>query len=235
MAANQKPPKPPKTPPTPPGKADDVAPADSNVLPLDPARISHRFTDMEIPPEVLALQEREAAERKAGGQKPEVNIKGGRPVTGKEVTPEELKKFIRGEITLAQLEGFSREQLYYFAELGYTMFKSGRLDEACKIFEGLVMYNPYDGYFHSALGAIYQKLKRYEEAIKQYDLAVRFNPKDTCSYTNRGETYLLLGNLNEAQSNFKKAIDLDPEQKDPWSQRSRALVIAVNNALNQKT
>ena len=51
--------------------------------------------------------------------------------------------------------------------------------------------------------------------------------------TNRGETYLMMGRLQEAAKDFQKAIDLDPDKKDPWSMRSRALVLAVNQAISQ--
>lgn len=189
-----------------------------------------------MPDELLALQQKEAEARRSAG----VTAKAKKPlakataqaVPAKEITLEEIRKFVRGEMTLAQLEGLSRDQLYDFAEMGYTMFKSGKVEDACKVFEGLVTYNPYDAYFHSALGAIYQKMKRYEEAIRQYNLALKFNPYDTCSLTNRGETYLTLGRLQEAADDFKKSIEQDPEGKDPWGMRARALVLAVTNALS---
>jgi len=150
------------------------------------------------------------------------------------VTLEKMRKFVRGEITLAQLENMSREKLYDFAELGYSLFQSGKLEEATRIFEGLVTYNPYDAYFHSALGAIYQKQKMYEQALKQYDLAIKLNPKDICSLTNRGETYLTLGKIKEAANDLKIAVSLDPQQKDPWAMRSRALITAIQSALGKK-
>ena len=185
----------------------------------------------ELPREIMALQKKEAEARKGNKAK---SSEGQGPLPAKEITIEDIKKFVRGEITLAQLEGVSRDQLYDFAELGYTMFKSGKLDDAQIVFEGLVTYNPYDSYFHSALGAIYQKQKKYDEALRQYDLAIKFNSQDTCSYTNRGETYLTLGRLKEAAKDFQKAIALDPDERDPWSMRSRALVIAVTNALKDQ-
>lgn len=183
-----------------------------------------------LPAELAALQDAEAIERQKN-PRPKVKKQPGAP--GKDVSLEEIQKFVRGEITLAQLEGLTRDQLYDFAELGYTMFKSGKLDDACKVFEGLVTYNPYDAYFHSALGAIYQKQKRYEDAIRQYDLALKFNPQDCCSHTNRGETFLLLGRLKEAAEDFQRSIQLDPQEKDPWAMRARALVIAVTQALEK--
>jgi len=172
---------------------------------------------------------------KAGG-KPEApgQAKTGPAKKEEGVTLEKMRKFVRGEITLAQLENMSREKLYDFAELGYSLFQSGKLEEATRIFEGLVTYNPYDAYFHSALGAIYQKQKLYDQAIKQYDLAIKLNPKDICSLTNRGETYLILGKIKEAAADLKVAVSLDPQQKDPWAMRSRALITAIQSALGKK-
>ena len=213
----------PKTPAPPSGVASKGA---------KPGASAGAKSGAQLPAELRALQEQERSTRKEGSVtafKSKKRDAAQKP--SKEITLDDIRKFVRGEITLAQLEGLSRDQLYDFAEMGYTMFKSGKLDDACKVFEGLVTYNPYDGYFHSALGAIYQKQKRYEDAIRQYNLALKFNPHDTCSLTNRGETFLTLGRLQEAADDFKKAIDNDPDEKDPWSMRSRALVIAVTNAL----
>ena len=191
--------------------------------------VKGRNSEVDMPEELEKIQAEEAAARKDQPKKKPKRMPG--EPRAKTLTGEELKKFIRGEVTLAQLEGISREQLYDFAELGYTMFKSGKLEDASKIFEGLVTYNPYDAYFHSALGAIYQKQKRYDDSIRQYDLAIKFNPQDTCSFANRGETFLMLGRLQEAAQDFQKAIELDPDEKDPWAMRARALVLAVTNAL----
>ena len=48
-------------------------------------------------------------------------------------------------------------EAYSFAEIAYNLFEQGKYDQAQTIVEGLVISNPYDGYFHGLLGAIIQE------------------------------------------------------------------------------
>ncbi len=116
-------------------------------------------------------------------------------------TEENFKKFLFGKITWAQLEGMTMEQAYAIAEFGYTMYQQGRYKDARTLFEGLVIGNPYDPYFHAMLGAI--------------------------SYVNRGELLLQHGEFEYAMEDLKAAIELDPEGKNPASLRARALAAAT--------
>ena len=68
------------------------------------------------------------------------------------------------------------DQAYAFAEL-YQLFEQGRYDESQQIFEGLVIANPYDGYFHSVLGSIYARKDMHEEAV-EYTIASELDDED---------------------------------------------------------
>ncbi|MCA9728833.1 MAG: tetratricopeptide repeat protein, partial [Candidatus Eisenbacteria bacterium] len=103
---------------------------------------------------------------------------------------ESVKAFLLGDITLAQLEGVSAEDIYAVADMGYDLFEAGKIEEARKIFEGLNTYNPMDSYFHSVLGSIYQREERFEDAARHYKSAVELYPEDVSSWTNLGETML---------------------------------------------
>src|SRR5205823_12471708 len=93
-------------------------------------------------------------------------------------TEENFKKFLFGKITWAQLEGMTMEQAYAIAEFGYTMYQQGRYKAARTLFEGLVIGNPYDPYFHAMLGAIYTKLEMHEEAAQEFSIAIELDPED---------------------------------------------------------
>ena len=142
-------------------------------------------------------------------------------------TQENLEKFIMGEITWAELEGMSMEEAYAIADLGYTLFEQGRYDDSQTVFEGLVIGNPYDAYFHTMLGAIYAKKNMHEEAAEEYSIAIELDPKNISALVNRGELLLQHGEFEYAMEDLKKAIDLDPKAENPSGIRARALAAAT--------
>ena len=142
-------------------------------------------------------------------------------------TDENVDKFIMGEITWGQLQGITMEEAYAFAELGYLQFEQGRYDEAQSIFEGLVISNPYDAYFHSMLGAIYARKDMQEEAAEEYTIAVELDPENIAAYVNRAEILLQHGEFEIAMEDLKNAVKLDPDGEDPSGIRARALAAAT--------
>jgi Flp pilus assembly protein TadD len=140
-------------------------------------------------------------------------------------------QFLEDKISLAELRGIPREDLFRLAEAGYTKFKHGRLDEAEKIYQGLIMLDHRNAYFHAVMGAIHQKRGRPVEAIMEYGLAVKLNKNDLSCYVNRGEIYLRHKNYKKAAEDFRAAIIMDPGGKNLWSNRARSLVIAIKRSI----
>ncbi len=152
---------------------------------------------------------------------------------------EAIKGFILGDITLAQLEGISAEEMYQVADMGYDLFEEGKLEDARKIFEGLYTYNPMDAYFHSVLGSIYQKQEKFEDAIRHYTSAVELYSEDITAWTNLGETQMQhaaalqsAGKSEEAAVAFSNAVEClgyaveqagDDDENDS-ALRARALI-----------
>jgi len=148
-------------------------------------------------------------------------------------SPDRVEKFIMGELTLGQLYGITIEEAYSIAEIGYTMLEQGRLKDAQTVYQGLVLANPYDAYFHAVLGTIYQKLGFIDGAIEEYTLALGLDPANVEAYVNRGELMIQKGNFLQAASDFKRAIELDPDGENPVANRARALAAIVAAALAQ--
>ena len=143
------------------------------------------------------------------------------------MTEENWEKFVMGDITWAQLEGMTMEEAYAIADLGYTFYEQGKYDDAQTLFEGLVISNPYDGYFHTMLGAIYAKKDMHEEAAEEYSIAIELDPENISAYVNRGELLLQHGEFEYAMDDLKAAIELDPNGEDPSGIRARALAAAT--------
>lgn len=155
---------------------------------------------------------------------PEVKWDKGEPQT---LTPENIRRFVEGELSLAQIMGLSMDQAYAVAELGYNLFNQGKLNEALQIFEGLVVLNPYDGYFHGMVGAIYARKGEADKALEALTHAAGLEPKDPQVFVNRAEIYLNRGSFEEALDDLKVAIELDPDGNNPAVTRARALASAT--------
>lgn len=143
-----------------------------------------------------------------------------------------FNKFLEDNVSIAELKGISREKLFQLAETGWVKFKHGRLDEAEKIYQSLIVLDHRNAYFHSVMGAIHQKKKRPVEAILEFTRAVQINTKDISSFVNRGEIYLRHRNFKKAAEDFRNAILLDMSGRNLWANRARSLVIALKRSLD---
>jgi tetratricopeptide (TPR) repeat protein len=148
-------------------------------------------------------------------------------------TQDNLLKFVVGEITWAELTGLTMQEAYSFAEIAYNLFEQGKYDQAQTIVEGLVISNPYDGYFHGLLGAIYGRKGMHEEAQEEYTIAIDLDPTNLSAYVNRAEIFLQHGDIEKALKDLKKAIDLDPKGEKPFGVRARALAAATASILEE--
>lgn len=143
------------------------------------------------------------------------------------VTQDNIAKFIKGEITLAQLQGITLEQAYSMADIGYKLFLQGKYKDAIIIFDGLVALNPYDGYFHSVLGSIYARINEEDKAIREFSVSANLSPHDPQVLVNLGELLLNKGQFEEALTSLKKAVALDSAGANPAVVRAKALITAT--------
>jgi len=170
-----------------------------------------------------------AEEKKAEGGK-RTPIIDPTPERRKHLT-EVLYAFLDDRISLAELKGIKRDELYRFSEAGFIKFKHGRLDEAEKIFQALIVLDHRNGYFHAMMGAVHQKRGRPIEAIMEYSQAIKLSPKDVSAYVNRGELYLRHRNYRKAAEDFRNAILQDMSGVNLWANRARSLVIAIKRSM----
>jgi predicted Zn-dependent protease len=139
--------------------------------------------------------------------------------------------FLNDKLSLAELRGVSRDQLAQLSDAGHVKFKHGRLDEAEKIYQALIVLDHRNAYFHAMMGAVHQKRNRPIEAIMEYSTAIKINAKDVASFVNRGEIYLRHKNFRKAAEDFRSAILLDMSGINLWANRARSLVIAIKRTM----
>lgn len=140
-----------------------------------------------------------------------------------------IQGFLKGELTLAELEGMTADQAAAIAETGCELAESGRLEEARVLFEGLVEMNPRDAGAHAALGTVYQKLARLPDALQSYSLAIGLDPLHPVALANRGELRLRSGD-GEGFRDLEGAVAADPRGRTAAGTRAAAWIAALSQA-----
>jgi Flp pilus assembly protein TadD len=146
-----------------------------------------------------------------------------------------VRAFLQGEATLGDVYGLTHEELYGIAGQGKRLFDAGQLDDAFKVFEGLVALNPYDYNFHVGLGAVLQRQGKLDQALLEYDRALQLNERDVAAYANRAEVLMEKGEIQRAIDDLAAVARLDPEAKDPHARRARAMAVALTEVAKQKS
>jgi predicted Zn-dependent protease len=153
----------------------------------------------------------------------------GAVITGYD--PRRLEAFVAGHITLGELEGIPKEAQHEMAKTGFRLFTEGKLDQAKKVFLGLLALDPYDAYFLAALGAIANQQGELEEAEQRFTRALEINPYSIAALAGRGEVRLARGQLVEAAADLAQAITEDKDGKDPAGERARGLAANVKRLI----
>ena len=151
----------------------------------------------------------------------------------REISPETAEKLFLGEITPGEFLGLSQERLYKIANMGHEMFKSGQIQGALEIFEGLVAAAPYDSVFHTHLAAAYARLERFDEAKAEYTRALELNIANVDALVGRGELYLRESNIAEALKDIQRALELDPQANRDTTKRARATLQVLSKMADE--
>lgn len=158
-----------------------------------------------------------------------------KPQPAREVPPDLAEKLFIGEITPGEFLGMSTESLYKLATVGHEMLKTGQLQAALDIFEGLVSASPYDSVFHCHLAATYARLERLEEARESYTQALNYNIANVDAMVGRGEIYLRLNNIPEALNDLQAALKADPQAQRDSTKRARTMLAMLQKMAEEKT
>lgn len=145
--------------------------------------------------------------------------------------PARVVQFIMGQITLGELQQIGKEEQYKIAEVGYRFLTEGKLDNAKKIYEGLLALDPRDAYFNTVLGSIAQQRGELEQADKLYTRALELNPFSATASANRGEVRFLRGDLSAAAVDLRRALELDVETRERSTQRAKVTLRTVEAKL----
>ncbi len=136
------------------------------------------------------------------------------------------KKFLRGEVTLADLMQLDDKEIEVIFLMGHYLYNYGKYQAALNIFSVLTLYKPFMSKYWRAAGASNQALKKYKEAIVAYDMALTTNLNDVVSYTYRGESKLSCGKEADGIEDLKRALTIGSTLPyyAQWVNRAKALL-----------
>ena len=144
-----------------------------------------------------------------------------------------LRRFVRGEITFAQLEGITAEEALSLSETGHAYFTSGRLAQARTIFEGLAAINHLDPYPRQVLGAICEREGSDAQARAHYDVCLSLNHDNPWVLARRGEMRVRSGELKEGVDDLVQACELDKEARLLTTARAQLLLANLVDAARE--
>jgi tetratricopeptide (TPR) repeat protein len=116
------------------------------------------------------------------------------------------KAFEEGRLSLAEVGGFTDNELdgAYVCACKYA--EMGQLGEALQIAGYLIFIDPYKARYYQLVGIALQRLKAYEPAEHFYVLALTLEPNEPRSLVYRGETKIMMGRIDEGLEHIREGI-----------------------------
>lgn len=132
-------------------------------------------------------------------------------------------------MNLAQIKGYTEEQLLAVTHLGYHFLMEGKNDNAKIIFEGLNALDPQNDYYRRVLGVIFQKSGRLQLSLEQFTAAITINPLSPYALVNRAEIYLALGYHLQSEEDLTRSLECINFENPQLIQKAYSLLQIVKN------
>ena len=118
----------------------------------------------------------------------------------KEQIEKAAEKFIKDGATLKEVKGITNDELEAVYSLGFGYYRTGKFDEAEKLFQFLVLFDHLSSKYWFALGAVQQAQKDYEKAIASYGYSSFLDLENPKPQFHAAECCLALGDKANAAS-----------------------------------
>jgi arylsulfatase A-like enzyme/Flp pilus assembly protein TadD len=102
----------------------------------------------------------------------------------------------------------SNPLLYY--SLGAQLEKSGRYDEAMKLYRAALHNGVENGQLHSRLGDLLLRAGKKAEALPEYEQSVRMNPADVATQGKLATAYMEQGRMEDAERILNGVVAIEP-------------------------
>ena len=127
---------------------------------------------------------------------------------------ESVKSLIKDGSTLKQLKGVSNEELEAVYSLAFGYYRTGKYDEALKLFQFLVLFDHLNAKFWMGLGAVQQVLKDYQNAVVSYGYCSFLKLDNPKPQLHAAECFLAMGDKRNAASSLEALNEYCPKDTD---------------------
>ena len=108
------------------------------------------------------------------------------------------KKLFQDGATLGEINGITRRELNAVYQMGLGFYKTGRFDDAEKVFTFLVMFDHLEPKYWLAAGAVQQVKRNFEKAKGAYVQATMLDIHNAKPQYYAAECYFALGQRDDA-------------------------------------
>ena len=127
---------------------------------------------------------------------------------------EGVKTLIEKNATLKQLKGVSNEELEAVYSLAFGYYRTGKYDDALKLFQFLVLFDHLNAKYWFGLGAVQQVMKDFQGAIASYGYCSFLKLDNPKPQLHAAECFLALGDKRNAASSLEALNEYCPKNTD---------------------
>ena len=113
---------------------------------------------------------------------------------------EGVKTLIEKGSTLKQMKGITNDELEAVYSLAFSYYRTGKYDEAVKLFQFLVLFDHLNAKYWFGLGAVQQATKDYQNAVVSYGYCSFLKLDNPKPQLHAAECFLALGDKRSAAS-----------------------------------
>ena len=127
---------------------------------------------------------------------------------------EAVKSMAMDGSTLKQLKGVSNEELEAVYSLAFGYYRTGKFENAQKLFEFLVLFDHLNAKYWFALGAVQQAQKNFQKAIASYGYSSFLDLENPKPQYHAAECFLALGDKANAASSIMALEQYAPKNTE---------------------
>ena len=125
-----------------------------------------------------------------------------------------VEALIKENATLKQLKGVTNEELEAVYALAFGYYRTGKYDEALKLFQFLVLFDHLNAKYWFGLGAVQQALKDFKNAAVSYGYCSFLKLDNPKPQLHAAECFLALGDKRSAASALEALNEYCPKDTD---------------------
>ncbi|MBP5285878.1 MAG: SycD/LcrH family type III secretion system chaperone [Kiritimatiellae bacterium] len=125
-----------------------------------------------------------------------------------------VKALIEKGATLKRLKGVTNAELEAVYSLAFGYYRTGKYEEALKLFQFLVLFDHLNAKYWLGLGAVQQVLKDYHSAVASYGYCSFLKLDNPKPQLHAAECFLAMGDRRNAASSLEALDAYCPKDTD---------------------